>query len=223
MCCKVSAIVVAAGSGTRMGFDKIFLKLCNKETILYSLEAFEANKLVDEIILVVSKDNLFRAKELCKNKFNKLKDIVAGGSCRTESVVNGIKASSGDFVAIHDGARPLISQNVITSCIKCVEKYKAVTVCLHVTDTIKHFSENVIESTIDRDSLISVQTPQCFEKNLYLKCLKDCSSSAFTDDCQLFEECKIPVHLVFGEETNIKLTKPSDIIIAEAFIRGNFR
>lgn len=215
---NVTAVIVAAGMGSRMGFDKVFYKLKGRETVLYSLSAMEENNKIDEIVLVVSEGNLEKAKELCKTRFSKLSKIIAGGRDRTQSVINGVSASSGKYVAIHDGARPLVSQNIITECIENVEKYDAVTVYLPVTDTIKSFKGEFIEKTLDRDTMVSVQTPQCFNRELYLECIEKAKDKSFTDDCALFEFCKIPVKLIRGEEKNIKLTRKTDIFIAEALL-----
>ena len=215
---NVTAVVVAAGTGSRMGFDKVFYKLKGKETVLYSLKAMEKNDKIDEIVLVVAECNLEKAGEICKDKFSKLSKIVAGGSSRTQSVINGVMSANGKYVAIHDGARPLVSQKVITECIENVEKYDAVTVCLPVTDTIKSFNGEFIEKTLDRDTMVSVQTPQCFNRELYLKCTEDSNGISFTDDCALFEACNIPIKLIRGEEKNIKLTRKTDILVAEALL-----
>ena len=217
---NASAIIVAAGSGQRMGFDKVFYKLLGKEVILYSLEAMEKNPKIDEIILVVAKSNLEKAEKLCSGKFPKLRRIVEGGSSRTESVLNGINASCGKYIAIHDGARPLISQKIITDCIESVEKYDAVTVSLPVTDTIKSFKDGFTDKSLNRDEMVSVQTPQCFNKEMYLSCVEKLGGRSFTDDCALFEECGIPVKLITGEERNLKLTRRADIIIAKALLEG---
>ncbi len=216
---NVTAIIVAAGTGSRMGFDKIFYKLMGRETVLYSLNAMEKNEKVDEIVLVVSEQNLKKAQQLCKDSFSKLSKIVAGKDCRTQSVLNGVINSSGRYVVIHDGARPLISQRMITECIENVEKYDAVSVFLPVTDTIKSFDGDFIQGTFDRSAMVSVQTPQCFNRELYLSCAERLKGRSFTDDCALFELCNIPIKLIRGEESNIKLTKRTDILVAEALLK----
>ena len=217
---NASAIIVAAGSGERMGFDKVFYKLLGKEVILYSLEAMEKNPRIDEIILVVAESNLKKAEELCRGRFSKLYRIVEGGSSRTASVLNGINAARGKYIAIHDGARPLISQKIITNCIDDVEKYDAVTVSLPITDTIKSFKGEFTHKSLDRENMVSVQTPQCFNKEMYLSCVEKLKGKSFTDDCALFEKCGIPVKLIKGEEKNIKLTRRADIIMARALLEG---
>ncbi len=228
---KITAIVLAAGEGSRMKSDrkKQFMEIKGKPLIWYSLFAFEKNR-VDEIVLVTGKDDIEFCEEEIIKKYNFSTNIkvVAGGSERYESVYNGLKEVSGDIILIHDGARPMVSDEIIKNCITGAKKYGACVAGVKVKDTIKIVDENdVIIETPDRDSLWITQTPQSFKKEIVesaykrMKAELEMSNVAFdiTDDAMVVENYgEQKVRFVKGDYSNIKVTTPEDIMIVEAFI-----
>ena len=222
----VSAVIVAAGSSTRMGTadSKQFIPLLGKPVIEYTLNAFQQSGLVSEIIVVCREQDYERIKSLAEeSSITKLTSLVAGGDSRAESVKNGIKAVStnAEYLAIHDGARPLISTKEINSVIEKAFETDAATLGTTVTDTIKVVdSENVIVSTPSRSTLRAVQTPQVFDREMYEFALDKAGDDldSFTDDCSLIENLGVEIQIVQGSTENIKLTTPMDIIIAESIL-----
>ncbi|HCA04526.1 MAG TPA: 2-C-methyl-D-erythritol 4-phosphate cytidylyltransferase [Ruminococcaceae bacterium] len=222
----VSAVIVAAGSSTRMGTadSKQFIPLLGKPVIEYTLNAFQQSGLVSEIIVVCREQDYERIKSLAEeSSITKLTSLVAGGDSRAESVKNGIKAVStnAEYLAIHDGARPLISTKEINSVIEKAFETDAATLGTTVTDTIKVVdSENVIVSTPSRSTLRAVQTPQVFDREIYEFALDKAGDDldSFTDDCSLIENLGVEIQIVQGSTENIKLTTPMDIIIAESIL-----
>ncbi len=235
---RSAAIVLAAGSGKRMGSDipKQFLLLKDKPVIYYSLKAFQESN-VDEIILVTAEADLSYCKDEIVEKyhFDKVTKIIPGGAQRYDSVYAGLVAiSDADYVQIHDGARPLVSVSVINSLLDIVITKKACVTAVPVKDTIKVADEEdyAIE-TPKRSTLWTIQTPQVFEYSLIKKAYDEIFDDHktveqrlglqknITDDAQLvetFSECR--VKLIEGEYTNIKVTTPEDMMIAEAFLKG---
>lgn len=225
---KVTAIVLAAGQGTRMGGKtaKQYLLLDGRPVLYYALLAFEKS-MVDEIILVAGeKDFPFCRTEIVeKYGFSKVTRIVAGGKERYHSVYQGLKAAGGaDYVLIHDGARPFVSDDIISRTIEAVKKEKACVVAMPVKDTIKIANEDhyAIE-TPNRSKVWMIQTPQAFSYDLILHAYEKVLASGdavITDDAMVLEKAEnIPVKLVQGSYTNIKITTPEDMKIAEIFLK----
>lgn len=225
---KVTAIVLAAGQGTRMGGKtaKQYLLLDGRPVLYYALLAFEKS-MVDEIILVAGgKDLPFCRTEIVeKYGFSKVTRIVAGGKERYHSVYQGLKAAGGaDYVLIHDGARPFVSDDIISRTIEAVKKEKACVVAMPVKDTIKIANEDhyAIE-TPNRSKVWMIQTPQAFSYDLILHAYEKVLASGdavITDDAMVLEKAEnIPVKLVQGSYTNIKITTPEDMKIAEIFLK----
>lgn len=221
----VSAIIVAAGDSTRMGlsYSKQFIMLCGKCTIEHTLDTFQSSDVIDEIIVVCRpQDEEMMANIISAEGFNKVKGLTHGGKTRDESVKNGIALcdEKTTHFAIHDGARPLIHNDDIKKVVSAAVDLKAAALGTLVTDTIKVVDDdNVIVSTPQRSTLRAVQTPQVFEKSLYLKALSEGSDKGITDDCQLVESIGERVHIVISEHENIKLTTQADIKIAEMIIK----
>lgn len=221
----VSAIIVAAGNSTRMScyISKQLIPLLGKPTISYTLKAFEKASAVDEVIIVCRKVDVDAFKEIVKEfGFKKVKGFVTGGSERSESVKNGVMAANecATHFAIHDGARALITSSDINKVVAEALQCGAATLGSPVTDTIKIVDKNgVITSTPDRASLMAVQTPQVFEKNLYLSALKNCAGKGFTDDCAMLEKAGVFPKIVLGDHINIKLTTQADIPMAETILK----
>ena len=218
---KVSAVLVAAGSSTRMGFDKLSFDL-DGETVLHrSIRAFAQCPLVDEIILVAGSNRAFAqqqaadcAKPVC---------VVAGGATRAESAKNGVLAASGALVAVHDAARPFVSQQVITAALEAADRCGAAAPAVPVKDTIKAAVRGsgktvpescFVHATPDRSTLYAVQTPQCFDRAAYLAALEELDAEKarlVTDDCSLFELTGHPVQLTQGDYANLKITTREDL------------
>ncbi len=224
---KTAVIIVAGGNSTRMGgTPKQFILINNKEVIKHTLEKFQNAKLIDEIIVVCREEDEKKIKEIAnKSNITKAKAYVYGGKERQDSVMKGVKAISEDvnYIAIHDGARPLITSSLIDEVVKEAYEKKACALGVPVKDTIKIVNKDlVIEKTLNRNSLIAMQTPQVFCKNLYLKAvskIKD-DGNEYTDDCAIVENYGANVYIVKGSYENIKITTPEDVIVAESIIKN---
>jgi len=228
---KITAIVLAAGSGSRMKSKtkKQFMEIKGKPVIWYSLFEFEKSR-VDEIILVTGKEDIDYCKKEIVEKYNlkKIKNVVAGGSERYESVYNGLKEVTGNIVLIHDGARPLINNEIIERSIEGTIKSDACVVGVPVKDTIKRANkEGYIIDTPNRSELWITQTPQSFKTDLVKMAYKKMKEELekgnttlnITDDAMAVEEFTTnQVRFVQGDYKNIKVTTPEDIDIAELFI-----
>lgn len=228
MSAYVSAVIVAAGGSVRMGIadSKQFIPLLNKPAIEYTLKAFQKCYLIKEIVVVCREQDVDRINALVnENGFTKVSNVVLGGSSRSQSVRNGIKAASekAKYFAIHDGARPLITVDEIEMVVEAAFETGAATLGTSVTDTIKIVDGfNKIESTPLRSQLRAVQTPQVFERDLYMFALENAGENSleFTDDCALIENMGGEVLVVKGSEENIKLTTPVDVILAESILKN---
>ena len=228
---KITAIVLAAGSGSRMKSKtkKQFMEIKGKPVIWYSLFEFEKSR-VDEIILVTGKEDIDYCKKEIVEKYNlkKIKNVVAGGSERYESVYNGLKEVTGNIVLIHDGARPLINNEIIERSIEGTIKSDACVVGVPVKDTIKRANkEGYIIDTPNRSELWITQTPQSFKTDLVKMAYKKMKEELekgnttlnITYDAMVVEEFTTnQVRFVQGDYKNIKVTTPEDIDIAELFI-----
>lgn len=221
----VSAVIVAAGSSRRMGgINKLLLDLGGKTVLERTVEAFENNSDIDEIIITARSEDVEEYKALLCG-YNKVKNIVVGGETRQKSVANGIAACNEktDILAIHDGARPLVTQQIISSTVSAAKEYGAASCAVPVKDTIKIIDENsFITDTPDRAGLRAVHTPQCFDKKLYCACTQKLGERAkdMTDDCRLAELCGVKVKLTDSSYTNIKITTAEDIPFALSILKG---
>ncbi len=221
----VSAVIVAAGSSTRMGMPKMLLPLNGKPVIAHTLSAFQNSPVIDEIVLVTRAEDVDALQALAADHgITKLTAVVAGGDSRQQSVANGVRACCSDVAlfAIHDGARPLISLECIAAVVEAARRDGAAAAAVRVKDTIKIVdADGFVRLTPDRATLWSVQTPQVFERTLYLRAVEYMEQSGLqvTDDCQLVEAIGHPVRLVEGEYTNLKITTPEDIRTAEGWLR----
>lgn len=225
---KHTAIVVAGGSGSRMGSDipKQYLMLAGRPVICGCLEAFEKNEVIDDVIIVAAENyvNFCRSRIAGAFGFFKVKKIVAGGTQRYDSVYEGLKAADdADYVYIHDAARPCLPQDLITRLSEAVRTYGAVTAAVPVKDTIKTAdAQGFVERTLDRSTLWSIQTPQVFSypllKNAY-ETMMQCPHSDITDDNMVIERfTNQRVRLVEGSYMNQKITTPEDLPMMEAVI-----
>lgn len=219
----VSVIIVAAGSSTRMnGVNKQLEKIGETPVFVMSALKFERSEKVGEIIIAAPEDDTARFEKLARNfGVNKLAAVVAGGETRMRSVRNALAAvsSKAEFIAIHDGARPLIETEDIDRVIADAEKYNAAIAAAPATDTIKTVSGGFIESTPPRGNLYYAQTPQVFRKKLYLKCLEKADKTALesvTDDSSVLELCGEYVRITEINGCNMKITRPEDLTAAQA-------
>ncbi len=213
---KVNAIIPAGGTSSRFGNkNKLLEKIYDKEVIRYTIEAFEKSE-VDEIIICSNINIIDELKEIFKNS-QKVK-IIEGGATRQESVFNGLKASECDYVLIHDGARPMISTDLINSAIEEVKTKKALTVATKTIDTIKEVIDGKIVKTIDRAKLYNTQTPQAFEYNLIKDAHMKLYGKNYTDDAGMLEELGQTVYILNGSYKNIKITTQNDIDIAKIYL-----
>lgn len=224
----VTAIVLSAGSGRRMGTEvkKQYLLICSKPIIWHTLRAFEMSD-VDEVILVVGRDDIATTEKIIEDgNFAKVKKIVEGGKERQDSVYNGLKETdNSEYVLIHDGARPLITPEMVNRCIEEVKAQKAIVAAVPVKDTIKIVdNDNKVVDTPDRKTLWSIQTPQAFSYELirgaFDKMIASEVKVMVTDDAMVVEKYSDQkVSVVMGEYTNIKITTPEDIILAEKILK----
>ena len=220
-----SGIVLAAGSGTRMGgVSKQLMEIAGHPVLAYSLEAFQKSEYTNEIIVVAKQDELDFIKEFVEAYgFTKVTKVVPGGSTRMESSQNGFFAVSEEceFAAIHDAARPLILPETIDLLFRRAYITGACAAAKKVADTIKSAGKlNVIESTIPRDKLYAVSTPQVFSANIYRASVASVKKDGIevTDDCAMAEHAGFPVTLVEIGHPNYKLTVPEDIEAVEALL-----
>ena len=230
---KYAAIVLSAGSGSRMKSDipKQYLPLIEKPVIYYSLMAFQ-NSPVDEIILVSGANEIeYCRKEIVERYgLSKVTRIVAGGKERYDSVYEGLCATDAEYVLIHDGARPVLTSDMIDRMIQGVENTGACIAAMPVKDTIKLSDEHKqVASTPDRKHLWMVQTPQCFARTLLeesyeiLKCKQKAGEKVpdITDDAMIVEYATgKKITLVEGAYTNLKITTPEDLAVAEIFLKS---
>lgn len=210
-----SAIIVAAGSGTRLGgIKKQFLNIGDYSVLYRSFKKLSLAG-AEEIVVVTSKEDVDKVKDILHGEKH-LRAVVEGGKTRQESVKNGFLACSkdNDLILIHDAARPFVKIDEIKNVMSVARKTGAATLGAFVVDTIKTLDGSVIEKTLDRDKLFSVYTPQVFSKSVYKSALENFDDS-FTDDCSLVEASGTPVHAVVGSRDNIKITTKEDIEYAK--------
>jgi len=222
----VSAIVLAGGRGKRMGCiqSKQYIDLNGKPILYYTLKQFIENDLIDKIILVVPEDEKAYCKDEVLDRYGLVVDgLISGGEERQDSVYNAlVKLEDSEIVLIHDGARPLVSQKVINDAIKYARIYKATAPGVMPKDTIKVKDENNFSvNTLTRSNLISIQTPQAFEFNMIYDCHSKIKKEGIvvTDDTMVVELFGNKVYIYEGDYTNIKITTPEDLILAEYLVR----
>ena len=216
------AVIVAAGSASRMGgIDKVMAPLGGEPMLLRTVRTFQQCDAIKEIVIVTRQDLLVKVMGLC-DEFNKVKAVVVGGSNRQESVWAGLNALSDKvkMVAVHDGARPLITWQVIDRAVRAANSYGAAAPAIPVKDTIKVVKGGVVAATPDRSVLQAVQTPQVFDFDLLRGALKKAAQDGaeVTDDCSAVERLGMSVKIVEGDERNLKVTTPMDLKIAQMLL-----
>ena len=213
------AVIVAAGTASRMGgIDKVMALLKGEPMIVHTVRAFQECDAIREVVIVTRPDLMEEIMGLCRS-FDKVTAVVAGGSSRPESVQNGLNALSKHvkLAAIQDGARPLITYQVIDRTVRAANTYGAAAPAVPVKDTVKVVNGGVVAATPDRSRLQAVQTPQIFDFDLLRGALKKAKDDGaeITDDCSAVERIGMKVKIVAGDERNIKVTTPMDLKIAE--------
>ena len=222
----VSAVIVAAGSSRRMGFDKLFAPLRGKPVIAYSIAAFERTPEISEIILVTRAEQKSQIEALAASEgWKKLKPLVEGGPERHLSVWRGLQAVSvrASYIAIHDGARPLTSPGVIRRCLDLARNTGAACVAAPVPDTVKRASaDGVVVESVDRAGLWAMQTPQIFSTPIilqaYARIIK--AGEAVTDEVSAVQRMGVNIALLRNDEWNFKITIPRDLELAEHVLAG---
>ena len=218
----ITAIITAAGSSQRMGgLDKMMAPLQGVPVLAHTIKAFQEHSDIKAIIVVASEKNIRAVQSLC-DSFSKVTDIVSGGNSRAESVAAGFARVRTKQVLIHDGARPLVSKEIIDRVIEGLRINKACAAAVPIKDTIKTVDQSgMVIETLNRDSLMAMQTPQAFESEAYQNALNgNTDISRFTDDCALVESSGVKVCCVEGNYKNIKITTAEDLLVAEAFLKG---
>lgn len=217
---NISAIILAAGIGKRaeLEFNKVLYKINNKIVLDYSVDSFQKQTQIEEIILVVNRNEYEYFSKLYEGSLLK---VIVGGKERQDSVYNAINISKNDFVIIHDGARPYIPEDSLRNMIKTLEKEDSITLGVKVKNTIQEVKGDHVVKTLNRDSLIITQTPQAFKKDLLLEAHKKAIEDNFygTDDTMLLEKyLGVYAFVVQGDYRNIKLTTPEDIKLLEVIL-----
>lgn len=224
---EVGVIIVAAGRGTRMGTkeSKQYLMLKSKPIIVHTLEKFHSHPLISQIVLVTGKADIARCESWIKQYG--LQDnvqVVEGGNERQHSVYQGLRAISTPWVLVHDGVRPFVADEHITSCFVTAKEYGAAVLAVPVKDTIKQVNEHgEVIGTPKRESLWAIQTPQAFRASDLARAHEKAGLEGFvgTDDAMLIERLGMQVKVVEGDYSNVKITTPDDLIYAEFITSRN--
>ena len=226
---RCSAVIVAAGSARRMeGIDKMLAELGELPVLVHTLYAFQDCTLVDEIVVVTREDLLVEVGRLCKDfALDKVTKVVVGGAERLHSVQAGLGEvrPEAELIAIHDGARPLASQELLAAAITQAASTGAAAPAVPVTDTLKRAEDGLAVETVDRSALWAVQTPQVFEAGLIRGAIQKAVEDgvALTDDCAAVERLGMKVVLTPGSRENIKITTPFDLLLGEAILEYRVR
>ncbi|MBP3700405.1 MAG: 2-C-methyl-D-erythritol 4-phosphate cytidylyltransferase [Lachnospiraceae bacterium] len=216
---KVTAILLAGGSGTRFGSEKnkVYEMIQGKSILQYSLDVFENSSYVDEVVLVVREGEEPLAEQLTHHKPFVM---VTGGDTRQASVYRGLLAAGGEIVLIHDGARPVVREAYVRKCVEAMEHYAGATMAVRSKDTVKlGDDQDVVLGTTRRTHTWMVQTPQCFRRQILTKAHETYGERPeITDDCMLLEFAQESVKLLEGDYTNVKVTTVEDLDLATLFL-----
>jgi 2-C-methyl-D-erythritol 4-phosphate cytidylyltransferase len=221
MTSMLGAIIVAAGSGERMGgADKLFTEVAGRPLLAHAIAPFQEFEAISAIVLVLSTPNLKRGRELVEQHgFSKAGRLVAGGERRRDSVAAGLEALSAcDYVCVHDGARPLAGVDIIERGLAAVQKTGAAVPAVRIVDTVKQANDDgLVTQTIDRSRLWAVQTPQFFRRDLLERAHRETTSEA-TDDAAMVEALGEPVRIFAGDARNVKVTVAEDLEVVRAVL-----
>lgn len=220
----VSCIVAAGGSGNRMGANKnkLLLEIDGVPVLCHTLMALQNSDSVAEIIISAREEDIVEIARLAdKFSIQKLKTIVKGGKSRAESVLSAVKELSDEctIVMVHDGARPFVTNEIISNTIDSAKEYGAAACGVKPKCTLKSVENGFISETVDREKTVEIQTPQVFTKELFMRMYSENTIADATDDCVLAERCEAKIFITDGSYKNIKITTPEDMEIAEIFIR----
>ena len=220
-----SAVIVAAGSSQRMGSDKLLHNLGIMPVLARTLLVFQDCELVDEIVVVTRMEKLEEVAELCKKyRIEKASKVICGGATRMESALAGVSEvkKKAKLIAIHDGARPLVSVELIENTVRAAARYKAAVPAIKSVDTLKLAEDGeTVTGSLDRELVLRVQTPQVIDADLIKGALTFAAEKKLplTDDCSAVEQMGVKARIVPGEEDNIKLTTPRDMLFAAAILK----
>ena len=219
-----TAVIVAAGNSQRMGTDKILLPLGGKPVIAHTLSVFQRSPLIDEIVVVTKHENIVAIADICHEYgFNKVSVVTEGGITRAHSALNGVllASESSRLIAVHDGARPFVTEELIERVISAAADSGAAVPAVKPTDTVRILNaKGAVADTPDRNRVALVQTPQIFDAELISRALIKVIAKdiAITDDASAVEAAGGRVSVVSGDSCNIKLTTPTDIYLAEKIL-----
>ncbi len=219
-----TAVVPAAGNASRMeGLDKILVELDGIPILVHSLRTLDACPYIHEIIIVTREDLMVPIGKMCREfSIEKVTKVLVGGKTRSESVLNGLRETreDADLVAIHDGARPFLSSELLEDLIHTGRRTAAAAPAVPVTDTIKEAADGLVKKTLEREQLFAIQTPQVFEINLIRGALEEAIKEKIplTDDCSAVERLGMKVTLCKGAYQNIKITTPLDMSLAQGIL-----
>ena len=220
-----SAVIVAAGSSQRMGSDKLLHNLGIMPVLARTLLAFQDCELVDEIVVVTRMEKIVEVAGLCKKyRIDKASKVISGGATRMESALAGVSEvkKRARLIAIHDGARPLVSVDLIEKTVRAAAEFKAAVPAVKSVDTLKLVEDGeTVTGSLDRELVLRVQTPQVFEADLIKGALTFAAEKnlPLTDECSAVELMGVKPRIVPGEEDNIKLTTPRDMLFASAILK----
>lgn len=221
----VTAIVLVAGNSTRYGKNrnKNFELINGKTVISYTLNVFDKNDYIDDIIIAVKENEIQEIEKIIESEnLNKEVKLIIGGNTRKQSVYNCLKMTNSDIVIIHDGARPAIKQEYIDKCLETMNDFSGATMGVKSKDTIKITDDNnVVVTTTKRKNTWLIQTPQCFERKTLLEMHEKYNDEDITDDCVLLEKGNYQVKIIEGDYTNIKLTTYEDLSIIREFLKNS--
>ncbi len=220
-----SAVVVAAGSSQRMGEDKMFMDLDGVPVLIRTLDALNRFACVEEIILVTRPEHIEELALKCRERgLLKVTKVICGGATRVESALAGVSeiSRSARLAAVHDGARPLVTKELFYAAVHAAALHKSAVPAVPVADTVKRTQGEKTSETLDRDSLVYVQTPQVFYPELIKAALTKAVQEgvSYTDDSAAVEALGVPTYLTPGSPENIKLTTPLDLELARAILRS---
>jgi 2-C-methyl-D-erythritol 4-phosphate cytidylyltransferase len=219
---NATAIIVAAGSSQRMGIDKTFTEVGGKPIVSWSIDICQDSSIISDIILVFNSNNIDLGKKLCAQRnWTKVTSICVGGKRRQDSIQQGLnKTSDCEWVLIQDGARPFITEDMISRGMAAAEKTGAAIAAVPVKDTIKQGDINLfVKQTLDRDSLWAVQTPQIYRFDIIAEAYKNIEDEV-TDDAAMVEKLGYEIKIFMGSYKNIKITTQEDLIMADIIARG---
>jgi 2-C-methyl-D-erythritol 4-phosphate cytidylyltransferase len=223
---QASVVIVAAGASRRMGRDKLWIPIMHRPVLARTIDAFQASPTIDRIVIVTSEEKHAAVTDLCSQEtWSKVHDIVVGGARRQDSVCQGLDALAThnpacQWVMIHDGARPFVTETIISSGLQAAIEHKAAVAAVPVKDTIKQVVDGIILATPDRSQLWNIQTPQVFAFDLIHQAHHSpLAEVEATDDAILMERLGYRVAIFPGSYTNIKITTQDDLLIANALLQ----